>query len=96
MDLDLALLVLSILLHVALMPLLPGHCPCLTPVTDTVFAVTGVADGAELVARLTAGVAPFAPGSGPLGASSAPICLKIRCPVHRVPLRLDVRAAGRQ
>ena len=89
LDVDLVLLVLSILLHVALMPLLPGHCPGFTPVTDSVLAVAGVADGAELVARLTAGVAPFAPGSGPLGASSAPICLKIRCTIDRVPLGLD-------
>ena len=75
LDVDLALLVLSILLHVALVPLLPRHRPGLTPVADTVLAVAGVADGAELVAGLTAGVAPFTPGRSPLGASAAPIRL---------------------
>ena len=99
-DLDRRLLLSAMVLHVALVSLVPRDALSGALVTHSLLTVTLVTDGPKrLAASSTAAVATLAPGRGPLGTRPAPVSWDVGRPVDLVPLGLDVgttRCKGNQ
>ena len=96
-DLDRRLLLSAMVLHVALVALVPRDALGGALVTHPLLAVTLVTDGSKrCAAATTTAVAALAPGRGPLGTRPAPVGLDVRRPVDLVPLGLNESAPGRK